>query len=115
MAEIPSSTIVQSSGLPPFLLLPLTTLPLVATIAIFNWRFPCTTVEALQRQGASVQGLLTKAWEEDLLGEMEEQFRQAWRRYRDEIEDIKLNSIQAPDSRSHPIAWIHFHWRQLRT
>ncbi|KAI3602120.1 hypothetical protein WG66_000322 [Moniliophthora roreri] len=113
MTEDPSF-IVQSADLHPFLLLALATVPVIATVAVFRWRFPCTSVEVLRRQGASVQELLTKAWQEDLLGEMESQFRQAWRGYYDDIENIELNSTQVPDSRTHPLAWIRFQWRQLR-
>ncbi|ESK85076.1 hypothetical protein Moror_3646 [Moniliophthora roreri MCA 2997] len=104
----------DSTGPHASLLLPLATVLLATGIAVFKWRFPCTSVNDLQREGTSVQGLLTKALQEDLLGEMEGQFRQEWRRYRDDIEGIRLRAIQEPDSRSHPIAWTRFQWHQLR-
>ncbi|ESK85081.1 hypothetical protein Moror_3643, partial [Moniliophthora roreri MCA 2997] len=70
---------VNSTGLHPFLLFPLVPVLLATGVAALKWRFPCTTVEALEKEGASTQALLTKALQEDLLGEMEGQFRQAWR------------------------------------
>ncbi|ESK87920.1 hypothetical protein Moror_15235 [Moniliophthora roreri MCA 2997] len=113
--DTPSCSITELAGVHPFLLISLATILLVSGIAIFKWRFPCTTVEGLVKQGALVQKLLRKAWEENLLGDLERQFTQAWRRYYEDIENIKLNSTQAPDSRTHPTAWISFQWRQLRT
>uniref|UniRef100_A0A0W0GFS2 Uncharacterized protein n=1 Tax=Moniliophthora roreri TaxID=221103 RepID=A0A0W0GFS2_MONRR len=71
-------------------------------------------MEALVKKGASIQKLLRKAWEENLLGESEGQFMQAWRKYHEDIENIKLSSTQAPDSRTHLTAWIRFQWCQLR-
>ncbi|ESK85079.1 hypothetical protein Moror_3649 [Moniliophthora roreri MCA 2997] len=102
------------AGVHPLLLLPLATVTLAAGVVVFRWRFPCTTVDALVKEGASVQELLTKAWKENLLGELEGEFTQTWRRYNEDIENIKLDSTQAPDSRTHPTAWIGFQWRQLR-
>ncbi|ESK85077.1 hypothetical protein Moror_3647 [Moniliophthora roreri MCA 2997] len=105
--------VAESAGVHPFLLLPLATTLLVVVVAVFKWRFPCTTVDALVKEGASVQKLLTKAWKENLLGDFEEEFTRTWRRYYNDIEHIKLNSTQVPDSRAHPLAWIRFQWRQL--
>ncbi|EEB89353.1 hypothetical protein MPER_12558 [Moniliophthora perniciosa FA553] len=106
-------SIVKSAGVYPFLLLPLAIVLVGSGIAVFKWRFPCTTVEALIKKGTSVRKILRKSWEENLLGELETQFTQTWRRLNEEIQNIKLNSTQAPDSRTYPVAWIHFQWRQL--
>uniref|UniRef100_A0A0W0FDD0 Uncharacterized protein n=1 Tax=Moniliophthora roreri TaxID=221103 RepID=A0A0W0FDD0_MONRR len=87
---------------------------LASGIALFRWRFPCRTVEVLEQESKSIHTLITSAWEEDLLGDLESRFKQTWRKYRDEIEIITLKGIGKPDSRVQPIASIIFYWRQLR-
>uniref|UniRef100_A0A0W0FD73 Uncharacterized protein n=1 Tax=Moniliophthora roreri TaxID=221103 RepID=A0A0W0FD73_MONRR len=109
-----STTDADSPALPPFLLLPFVTFLIASGVAIFKWRFPCSSTKGLERESARIHELIMSAWEEDLLGDSETQFKRAWRKYRDEIEDIKLRAIRKPDSRTHPVAWILFYLHQLR-
>uniref|UniRef100_A0A0W0F6M8 Uncharacterized protein n=1 Tax=Moniliophthora roreri TaxID=221103 RepID=A0A0W0F6M8_MONRR len=108
----------EAAGLHPALLfVVVSSLLLTSGVAIFKWRFPCTTIEGLEKQVNSIQGLIrasTDVWAEDLLGESEAQFRRTLRLHRDEIDEIKFRLIKQPDSRTRPCQWVLFHWRQLR-
>ncbi|KAK7015837.1 hypothetical protein VNI00_019057 [Paramarasmius palmivorus] len=84
------------------------------TITAFKWRFPCTNVESLEEECKAVQDIITGTWSQDLLGDLEAQFKQAWRSQREKVDTIQLEAIRKPDSRTHPMAYIHFYWYQLR-
>ncbi|KAK7041582.1 hypothetical protein VNI00_009169 [Paramarasmius palmivorus] len=84
-----------------------------SAVTVYKWRFPVTTIEGLEEECKAIQDTITGVWGQDLLGESEAQFKQVWRSQREEIENIKINAIGQPDSRTHLIEFMRFRWDQL--